>query len=488
MSDLELKIALERTPVSQLESVKVVVTLTNRGPSTSVPSAYDISGALAFFLRSGETLVRRASGLTHQEMMIRGRVSAEPNLDELDGGAHWTVTIDLGQWMYAPPPGHYRLTAELLVSAESAITSNEVELEISSQAVVSARALRDNPVLDGLALVLQAEAIESGKAPTSQLLLRQYNHAKPLAAWYGEALPVPPSAALARPTYFVTDSFDHFFQRWFVWLEGDRVVAQAFVNGKPTQARMAAPFPSDLRWLPTALEHVGGRLELFALRGTELVAFELEPGALKPHFVVPLPHGAQGLPELIGDAQGYTLVVARSGIARARLDRDGRVSRAEDAPSSISVGHDPWQQLFNTDLECATLALDPVDRRVLASFWDGAVGRHMQLIEGDLVSAQVSLLYLARAGALSAIDEFAFDRDTRGVFHALAHTSEGLFYQRHDEGPEFLVPRGIRRAPLVSARPALHLGFYDVERGYNFYAFRRGLLFRDPAPENTEAP
>ncbi len=47
-------LALSRSCVSQLESAKVTITLTNHGPVTLVPSAYDISGALVVTVRAGE--------------------------------------------------------------------------------------------------------------------------------------------------------------------------------------------------------------------------------------------------------------------------------------------------------------------------------------------------------------------------------------------------------------------------------------------------
>ncbi len=466
--NLDLSIALERSSVSQLESFKVSVTLTNHGPEALVPSAYDISGALAFFVREGERCVRRASGLTHQEMMIRGRVSAEPSLEDLDSGAHWSVTLDLGQWMYAPPPGRYRLTAELLLPDDAQLTSNELELELTAEAVLWARASRDNPVLDGLALLLERD---NAKQP---FILRQYNHAKPLAAWYGEAVQVAAAKpTLARPTYFATESFDHFFQRWLVFLERESVVAQAFVNGKPSGARLEAPFPPGHRLLPSACDHGAEGLELFAVAGAELVAFAFAPGTLRERWRLTLPSGADRDPELVGDATGYWVALARAGLHVARVDRAGHA--------------EPWQPRFNSDLVCAGLSIDPVDHRVCAAFWDAPEGRHLQLVEAALTSDRVTLLYQERTGPLASIAEFAFDCDANGTFHLLAHGKDGLFYQRQEGPPFFLAPATAQRAPLVAARPAVHLGFYDAQRGYNFYAFRHGAIqYREPSTNPQE--
>jgi hypothetical protein len=463
---LDLTLALERTCVSQLESAKITVTLTNHGPVTLVPSAYDISGALVVTVRAGERLVRHASGLTQQELMVRGRINGTPSLEELEPNAHWSAALDLGQSMYSPPPGHYRLMATLQLPDGVQVRSNEVELEVTSEAVLSAHAQRSNPVLDGLLLLLTRDHAD---AP---FVMRQYNYSKPLGAWYCEGLPIAQAPIVAHPTYFATDSFDHFFQRWIVFRDGENVVAAHFMNGKATGARVEAPLAASCRLLPVACDHGAGRLELFAVEGEQLLALAFAPGALTEHFRVPLPAGIERDPEVVGDRSGYWLAAASAGLLTSRVDHAGRV--------------EPWLRRFNSDLSCAKLSIDPVDGRVTAAFWDAPSGRHLQLVEAELASERVSLLYVERKGALEALEEFGFDRDGRGVFHLLAHGRDGLFYQRNVDAPLWLGPRAPRRAPLVSARPAVHLGFYDAERGYHFYHFKNGILYRDPEPQPAE--
>jgi hypothetical protein len=464
---LDLTLALTQSCVSQLESVKVTVTLTNHGPVTVVPSAYDISGALVVTVRAGERVVRRASGLTQQELMIRGRINATPSLEELEPNAHWTAALDLGQSMYSPPPGQYRVVAELELPDGARVTSNEVELEVTREAVLAARAQRNNPVLDGLSLLLTRDKTE---AP---FLLRQYNHAKPLGSWYCEGLPIAEAVIVAHPTYFATDSFDHFFERWIVFRDGENVVAAHFMNGKPTGARLEAPLPASARLLPVACDHGAGRIELFTVEGDLLVALAFTQGALNERFRVRLPAGIERGPEVVGDRSGYWLAVANAGLLSAHVDPAGSA--------------EPWLRRFNSDLSCEKLSIDPVDGRVTAAFWDAPTGRHLQLLEAELASDRVNLLYIERKGALEDLEEFGFDRDERGAFHLLAHGKDGLFYQRHDGAPLWLAPRAPRRAPLVSARPAVHLGFYDAERGYHFYHFKNGVLYRDPEPELPES-
>ena len=110
-------------------------------------------------VRAGERLVRHASGLTQQELMIRGRINATPSLEELQPNAHWSAALDLGQSMYSPPPGQYRLMAELHLPDGARVRSNEVELEVTGEAVLAAHAQRSNPVLDGLNLVAKEAPI-----------------------------------------------------------------------------------------------------------------------------------------------------------------------------------------------------------------------------------------------------------------------------------------------------------------------------------------
>jgi hypothetical protein len=464
MSDpsIVLRIALETSTVSQLESIKVKVTLENQGPPATVPSLYDQSGALAFTVRAGAQLVRFASGLTQQEMMTRGRLNPETDVDELGTGQSWSALLDLGQATYAPPPGQYQLVAHLLLPSGEPLHSNEVAFTVSPDPVLCAAVVRDNPVIDGLALLLQRSH------PGEPWLLRQYNTAKPLGAWYGEGLPIVKRPAVAQRAFFSTQSFDHFFERWVVASEGVRVVAEAFASGRASGAQREAPLPPNWRLLDDAVDLGGGAVDVFAIvDGRDIVCASFEPGALRERWRMALPDGAEGDPRIAADPSAYWLAVPRSGLAVARVDRQGAV--------------EPWEQRFNTDLRCATLFIDPVEKRILASFWDAAHGQHLQMVQAETNSAHVSVLYRERQGPFRAVRELAFDCDRSGEFHVLASCDEGLFYSRHDQPPAVLAPAAPRRSPIVSARPAVHLGFYDAERGYHFYEFKRGaLLYRDP--------
>jgi len=457
-----LSIALEKSRISQLESVRVQIVLENQGAPATVPSPYDQSGALWFTLRAGPVVVRYASGLTHQDMMTLGRINPAPDLDELESAARWTALLDLGQAMYSPPPGHYQLVAEVALPGGRVIASNEAELTVVPDTVVSVAIVRDDPILDGLAVLLE----RSGGAPW---VLRQYNTPRPLAAWYCEVLPVPERPILAQRAYFSTQSFDHFFDRWVLWVQASRIVARAFSSGRAAGRAVEAPIPPSWRCLEIAIDQGDGALEVFAIAdGTDVVCASLEPGLLRELWRLPLPDGAAGDPRISAGSWGYCLAVPRSGLCVTQVERGGPIA--------------PWQQRFNTDLRCATLVLDAVDRRIVASFWDGETGEHLQMLEAEMGSQRQALCYRERRGPLRAVRELAIDRDERGDFHCLLSCDGGLFYARNDQEPVLIVSAGPRRSPTVSARPGVYLGFYDAERGYNFYEHgKHGIAYRDLA-------
>jgi len=466
---LTLRIALDRTVLSQLESLSVTVTLTNGGAALDVPSAYDSSGALSLFLLDDGQVVRTSSGITRQRMMSAGRIDATPTLESLAAGGSWSVAHDLGKSMHSPPPGRYQLHAELVLRDGERVVSNRETVAVLEAPVSSAFALRDNPVIDGLALLIE------GADPEQPYLLRQYGAPRPLGAWYTAALPCRSRPTVARPTYLDTSSFDPFFERWVSWRDGDALVARQFTSGLPTGAEFAAPLPPEARLLATACDHGAARLEVFALVGAELVCFTAAQGAWRERWRLVLPPNVEGEPWVVSNGSSYWVTAACAGLWVVEVDANG-VAKS-------------WRKPFNTDLRCATLSVDTVHRRALAAFWDGAVGEHLQLVEAALDTADVFLTYSERQGALKAVRELAFDRDRRGIFHLLVNCEAGLVYQSQEAGPFALLPPGLTRAPLVSARPAVHLGFYDPATGYQFYRYKRNqLLFRGFEADVTNAP
>jgi hypothetical protein len=423
---------------------------------------------LSLLVLDGERLVRRGSSVTYQRLMSRGRIDTTPVLELLATGASWSVVHDLGQSMYSPPPGRYALRAELVLPGGERVTSNQEALEVLEEPVASTFAVRDNPVIDGLAVVIERAH------PEQPFLLRQYNASRPLGAWYSVVLPCRTPPSLARPTYFDPSSFDHFFERWVIWRDGDVLVARQLTSGVPSGTAFEAPFPPQARLLATACDHGPGRLEVFALLGPELVCFTAAPGAWRERWRLALPSDVEGDPWVVSNGTSYWVTVARAGLCAAEVSQAGVAG--------------PWHQLFNTDLRCAKVSVHAFERRALAAFWDGAVGKHLQLVEASLDSSEVFVTYSERQGALESVRELAFDRDRRGAFHLLVNGDAGLVYQSQGAGPVTLLPPGPIRAPLVSAKPAVHLGFYDPASGYQYYRYKnQRLSFRDEA-DITTAP
>ncbi len=368
--------------------------------------------------------------------------------------------------MYSPPPGHYRLRADLQLPDGEHIRSNEVELEVTSETVLSARTQRNNPVLDGLLLLVTRD---DANAP---FVMRQYNYSEPLGSWYCEGLPIAEPVIVAHPTYFATDSFDHFFERWIVFRDGEKVVAAHFMNGKPTGARLEAPFAASWRLLPSACDHGAGRVELFVVEGEQLLALAFAPGTLTERFRVPLPAGIEGDPEVVGDRSGYWLAVPNAGLLTSRVDNAGRV---EALAAPVQLG---------------SLVREAVDRSGGRPSDGGVLGRAY----GAPLAAGRSR---ARSGArqLAVHRAKGSARSARGVGFRLRRTRRLPPARPRQRRPLLSAARrraALARPPSASPRPASFCSagraprLFDAERGYNFYYFKNGVLYRDPEPELPE--
>src|SRR5262249_14305562 len=150
------------------------------------------------------------------------------------------------------------------------VVSNDVDVNIVAESVVSAATVRDNSVIDGLALLVERSH------PDEPWLLRQYNTSKPLGAWYGESLPLRVRPIVAQKAFFATESFDHFFERWLVWSGGAAVLARAFAYGRPSDRVVEAPLPPGSRLLECAVDFGQDAIEVFAIEhGVDLVCAAL---------------------------------------------------------------------------------------------------------------------------------------------------------------------------------------------------------------------
>lgn len=461
----ELHLAPARSTVSVLEAPQLSIRFCNNGSEPVIaPTSQDISGALCVETRVGQRVARLASGLTHQRMMLGGRIDARPDWEEIPPGGSWVRDLDLGAHQYSPSPGRYSLQALLTLESGAVIASNEVELEVLPASVLTARALRDNPVLDGLGVLLECAG---SQAP---YVFRQYNTSRPLAPWYGRALPIASTnrPVLAQASYFDARSFDHFFVRWFLFEDEGKVTALPLQWGKPGAPTRLGELPPNCRLLSSALDRGSGVLECFALRSDgALVCFDFSASGLGMHWELELPPAAASSAALLvhADGAGYQVVFENAGLHRIRIEADGRPL--------------PPDHSFGSDLQIALLSFDGTSRQLLAAFWDGPRGNHLQLLALEANEAAPRVWYQQRPDEFAHIRELALDRDPQGLFHLLANADEGLFYQRQGRAPELVRKGAAWRAPLVTAQPAPYFGFFEPELGYNFYEYRAGKALTD---------
>ncbi len=181
---LRLELSVQNPRASTLEALKVDLVLRNEGSEAlDLPGPDDRTDALTFeaFDAAG-ALVVRMSGLTSQAMMRSGRLKEVPLLEQLAPGAQWAWTLDLARLHYALPARAAAIEAVYRdrVSGLEA-RSERRTIEIADLPVADVLSVHDDPVIEGLTLLVAA-----GANGSREYFLRQHNAPRPLAAWYSE--------------------------------------------------------------------------------------------------------------------------------------------------------------------------------------------------------------------------------------------------------------------------------------------------------------
>lgn len=440
--------------LTTLDALQVALRLENRASEAcDLPGPDDQSGALSLlFHRPDGTLARTMSGLTHQYMMSSARLDMTPVLTPLGPGEAWDWTLDTAAWHYPLPAGRYQVQARLHYR-DAEWLSAPAAIEVSTAALASVSALRDNPVLDGLALLLRAD---------NTWTLRQHNTRRPLAAWYSRVLdPAPPAGAfLASPAFFRTDSFEHFFEKWLIWSAEGLVQARHYQWGRAEGDLLSVPLPRGLRLLPQASYGDGGPLRLFFMGpGRVLYVGHLDSAGLHPLFRQRLPGPANGPdPVVRADCDALHIVTPHAGLHYLRLDHQGN-RRLE-------------QTLLRTRLRVAHCELDPERRTVRALFRGGEHDRSLLLVEAGVEPARLRQWRIDDLPVRGALREFAFGSDGRGRFHLLVATSrQRLYYLTEGGAPRRIATGDGPFHPLVSAAGGVYLGLWRPDTGYRFLQF-----------------
>jgi len=459
---LKLDIAVQNPDLTTLEALKVDVQLANdAGQRCRIPGPQDQSGALSFEFHTPDgELFRRVSGLTHQAMMTSGRVSADPDLEELGPKRQWKWTVDLASYHYALPQGEYELEAVLVHSdKEPPVRSGRSTIHVAGDTLAGIQPLRDNPVIDGTALMLKANG--HGKA---RYYLRQHNTGRPLAAWYCEPVNFGDGAEepfCATPNFFCTDSFDHFFRKWILWRVGASLCAQELMSGIPQGKVRKADLPNGVTVLRSAYYTEEGDLHVFLIESSgKISCCAFDDDGVHTVFEHEIPWSGGVEPAIRADCDDIHVAVPAGGVLYDRLTFDGALKHRI--------------QMFRTRLSPHSIDFDPVARRVKAMFWDPPHGKSVHMVAVGPTPQFVAQQKIEPVNLLGELSELSFDCDQPRKFHLLVSTNRGkLYYYSNGRGP-ILIARGEDRFfPLVAASKKVYLGFFERAHGYRYCEYNR---------------
>jgi hypothetical protein len=455
---VRFELAIDNPLLSAHEGLRVSCRLRNDDPQPlDIPSPYDRSGAFRVALFDGEQPVRVMSRLTRQRMMTDGRADGSLDTDTLEPGAEWNWRIDLASYHYPIPPGQFLLDAIYeYPPAGLRLRSGPHPIQVQDDSLAAVSALRDNPVLDGVTLLLEAEG-ENGTG----YFLRQHNYGRPVGAWYSSRILAGEEAEepfCASAAFFQTETPDPFLQKWVLWTKDAELRARRYDRGLPSELARAAPLPEDRSLVRSALRTAADEL---------LVFMWAEPGRLECYrfaggLTKLFEHRVRGVAAQIavsGDDASIHLAVPWRGILYDRLSFDGKL---------LDRFH-----VFRSRLAAAWLAPDGVGR-FKALFRDGPHGKTVQMAVVDIARDTASECRIDRVGIHDDLNELSFDQDSKGRFHLLVSTAGGkLYYLFEGSGPRLIAEGESRYFPIVVAPLRVYLGCYRRECGYRFLQFRK---------------
>ncbi len=451
---VEVQIALSAQDVPVLGTLDVRVNVRNTGPlPLELPGSDDTSAALTFdvYKRGTDKLVRRMNGLTRQGLRTRGRIDAAHDLEVVPAGAALDFTLDLAKYHQPLRTGEYEIQATYAYEPSSVLAvSAKHPLRVRDLGVTAVSAFRDNPVLEGLTVLCEAE--------DGSVWGRLQNPSRPLAAWWNRPLLLPPGtrgAFAATAGYFQTDTFGDFYQTWVVFPHGAYVVARLFGSGVPSGLQHAAPMPARGRLTRSAVRTRSGELLVFFWSDGLLEGYRLEPAALTKVMEMALPRGLRGEPCVRADEEHLHVVYPDHGLIHAKVGLGGRASTEERIHKS---GLTPLHWVY-----------EPSTKRVKGAFLDNAGGRSLELVVEDPGGVSVVRTQLPTRGHVT---ELAFDRTRSGQTHILYATSRKRLYLVIGERAPALIDSG-RDAyfPMILADAPTYIAYVKPGFGHRFYAY-----------------
>lgn len=451
---VEIAIALSAPEIPVLGTLDVRVILKNTGPlPLELPGENDRTPALTFdvFDRHTRELVRRMNGFSHQALLSRARVNPEHSLEVVPGGGALDFTLDLAQFHQPLRTGEYEVQATYAYPpANVNVASAKVPLRVTDVAVTRMASLRDNPVLDGLTVLVEAA--------DGSTWGRLHNVDRPLAAWWNRRMELPPGttgAFAASSGFFQTASFGPFFETWLLFLHGGYVVARCFAWGKPTGEQRAALLPARGRLLPSAVRTATRELLVFFWSDGLLEGYRLDAQSLVKVMEVPLPRGLKDEPCVRADEDFLHVVYPDHGLIHMQVGLRGQASSSD--------------RVHRTGMLPVSWVYEPPLRRTKAVFVDSRWGRAFDLYTSDGNGVTVRKTQLPVRGHVT---EIAFDRGPRGQTFVLFTTSrKKLFLSVEDRAPALIAAGQDRYFPIVIGDAPVSIGYFKPGFGHRFFGY-----------------
>jgi hypothetical protein len=458
---LQLSFEVLNASLSTMEGLKVEIVLANDGPEPlEIPHLIaDASGALEVNLfELGGRLQRQMSGITRQMMLTIGRPDLTPVLGRLEPGQSWSWVFDSAFHHYSIPAGAYEVEAAYrFPPLEIELRAPRVRIEVSAPQQDAVQMFHENPVLDGVTLLLRTLS-----SPADSFFLRQHSYLCPLAAWYSEPVLLDrvAGAAFCIPgNYYRNETLDPFFAKWLVWTSEADIHALMHVNGRPQSEERIAPLPAG-RELLGGYSTFQNEVNIFAITSGMLECYVLESGSLRPIFEHTLPAAGRTLISIRADERYIHLLLGLGGLLYQRLTLDGQLLES--------------RQLARTRLRAYSISYDPVTEQAKGLFWEGPQGKLVQMVVSNFKPALPDFSLSVELPLRGEIRELSFDCSAKGVFHLLATTADRrLYYFGHTSGPALIAEGEDRFYPLVLASRGVYLGCYRNRLGYRFLRFSR---------------
>jgi hypothetical protein len=452
-----------RNPVlSTHESLSLSFELRNVGsPPLEIPTPYDRSGSLDIGLHDERLgLLRTMNRITRQRLMSASRVDSSLDLDTLEPGQAWEWRMDLSSFGYPIPPGEFYVRPKYeYPPAGVNLRPEPRRIHVTEDPLLSISAVRDNPVLDSLTLLMEADTSDG-----TAYFLRQHNYNRPLGAWYSCRIlndDQPQDPFIASAAFFQTEEIRPAYRKWIVWTQGAAVQARRYQNGQPSDEVRSADLPEGASLIRSAVVTRDDKLYIFLWNAAgRLECHRLDQDTLEKIFEHQMRCQPGAMVSIGADTESVHIASHWRGLMYDRIAWNGKAVERF--------------QVHSTRLKPVSIVYEPSSERIKALFLDAPRGRTLQMLAANLKRDQLSVYTMDRLPLREEVTELSFDHDRRNRFHLLAATSgRKLYYFSEERGPVLIAEGEERFFPIVVAPLKIYLGCYRREYGYRFLQYRR---------------